>query len=176
MVREWVHIRDHSATTGHNSPRAVESPPGGVPTNFLPNSSNDTSNETPEKSNGGHRKTVKVAGRVVSQPVRSKIDFISIRQAAKRANKSDLPMFLCLLRPTEVPEGKKRKHKAKASAAKGQTEGERCRMMKETGPVKTEIPIEEVIHAKVQEADSVVRDELKGLLEEYEIVFPDKLP
>ena len=87
-----------------------------------------------------------------------------MRQAAKRANKSDLPMFLCLLRPTELPEGKKRKHKAKASAAQGQTEGERRRMMKETGPVKTEIPIEEVIQTKVQEADSIVWDELKRIL------------
>ena len=50
------------------------------------------------------------------------------------------------------------------------------RMMKETGPVKTEIPIEEVIHAKVQEADAAVRDELKGILEEYKEVFLDKLP
>ena len=175
-VHEWAHIPDRHAVTGHNSPRAVESPQGGVPANFLPNSSNDTSNETPDRSNGVHRKKVKVAGRVVSQPIRSKLDFISMRQAAKRANKSDLPMFLCLLRPTELPEGKKRKHKAKASAAKGQTEGEWRRMMKETGPVKIEIPIEEVIHAKVQEADSVVREELKGILEEYKEVFPDKLP
>ena len=33
-----------------------------------------------------------------------------------------------------------------------------------------------MIHKKVQEANSAVRDELKGILEEYKDVFPDKLP
>ena len=118
-----------------------------------------------------------MAGRVVSQPVRPKIDFMSMRQAAKRANKSDLPMFLCLVRPTKLPvKGKRGKTKAKAGAAKGQTEGEKRRLMKETGPVKEDVPIEEVIHKTVQEADADVREELKGILEEYKEVFPDKLP
>ena len=106
LVREWAHIPDCRSATGHDSPRAVESPQGGVAANFLPNSSNDTGNETPEISKGVHRKKIKVAGRLVSQPVRPKIDFMSMRQAAKRANKSDLPMFLCLLRPTECQKGK----------------------------------------------------------------------
>ena len=122
---------DRVVSAGHDSPRAVESPQGGVAANFSPN---DTTNETPDKSKGVHRKKVKVAGRVVSQPVRSKIDFISVRRAAKRANKSDLPIFLCLLRPTELPDGKRGKSKAKAGAAKGHTEGEKRRLMKETGP------------------------------------------
>ena len=52
-----------------------------------------------------------MAGRVVSQPVRPKIDFMSMRQAAKRANKSDLPMFLCLVRPTELPAKEKKGEK-----------------------------------------------------------------
>ena len=48
--------------------------------------------------------------------------------------------------------------------------------MKETGPVKKELPIAEVIQKKVQEANPAVREELKGILEEYKGVFPDKLP
>ena len=48
--------------------------------------------------------------------------------------------------------------------------------MKEIGPVKVEIPIEEAIMKKVQEADSSVRKELKMILEDYKGVFPDKLP
>ena len=48
--------------------------------------------------------------------------------------------------------------------------------MKETGPQKVDIPIKEVIKAKVQEAEPDVRKELKGILEEYKEVFPDKLP
>ena len=99
-----------------------------------------------------------------------------MRQAAKRANKSDLPIFLCLLRPTELPRDKRGKSKVKVGATKGRTEGEKYRLMKETGPVKTEVPIEEVIKKKVQEADPAVQEELKGILEEYKEVFLDKLP
>ena len=36
-MNEWVHIPCRSATTGKDSPRAVESPQGEVPENFLPN-------------------------------------------------------------------------------------------------------------------------------------------
>ena len=141
-VREWAHIPDGCTLTGHDSPRAVESPQGGVPEKFSPNESEPT----PGKSKGGHRRQVKVAGRVVSQPICPKIDFMSIKQAAKRANKSDLPMLLCLIRPTsELPAKKKTKSKTKAGAAKGQTEGERHWLMKETGPVKMELLIAEVI-------------------------------
>ena len=95
--------------------------PGGGTQIFLP-----TTNAKPlEKSNGIHRKKVKVAGRIVNQPKRPKIDVISMRQAAKRANKTDLPMFLCLMRPTKLPQQKNVKSKAKVGVAKGQTEGEK---------------------------------------------------
>ena len=77
---------------------------------------NDKLPEMNEK--GVHRKRVKVAGRVVSQPIRQKIDFVSVKQATKLANKTDSPIFLCLLRPKELPEGNQRKIKAKVGAAK----------------------------------------------------------
>ena len=48
--------------------------------------------------------------------------------------------------------------------------------MKETGPKKADVSIQEVIKAKVQEAEADVWEELKGILEEYKEVFPDKLP
>ena len=48
-------------------------------------------------------------------------------------------------------------------------------MMIETGPVKTEVLIEEVIHKKMQEANPAIREQLKGILEEYKEVFLDKL-
>ena len=99
----------------HDSPRADESPQGGVQENFSPN---DQQND-PEKSNGVHRKKVKVAGRVVSQPIRPKLNFISMRQGVKRANKSDLPMFLFLVQPTEPPMQKIGKSKAKTGTTKG---------------------------------------------------------
>ena len=80
-----------------------------------------------------------------------------MRQAAKRANKTDQPMFLCVLRATDYPEmcvGNSRK--SKAGAAKGMTEGEKRRQSKETGPVTKEIPIKEVIELKVSEADETI--------------------
>ena len=61
---------------------------------------------------------------------------MSVKQVTKLANKIDFLMFLCLLRPKKLPKEKKKKTKAKASAAKGLTEGEKRRVMKETGPAK----------------------------------------
>ena len=68
-VNEWVQVPRRGATAGKDSPRAVESPQGEVPEIFLPNvpQTNETLPETSGK--GVHRKRVKVAGRVVSQPV-----------------------------------------------------------------------------------------------------------
>ena len=106
-------------------------------------------------------RTKKVAGKCVRQPVKKKLDFISMRQAAKRANKTDQPMYLCVLRATELLVEKKRKRpRSKAGAAHGMTEGEKRRISKETGPVTQDVPVETVIHEKVQEADDLVREQL----------------
>ena len=76
----------------------------------------------------------------------------------------------------ELPEGNQRKIKAKAGAAKGQIEGEKRRIMKETGPIKIDIPIGELIHNQVQHANKAIQGDLKEILEEYKDVFPRKLP
>ena len=99
-----------------------------------------------------------MAGKCVRQPVRPKLDFISMRQAAKRANKTDQPMYLCVLRATEHPKEKKKRPKSKAGAARGMTEGEKRKISKETGPVKEEVPIEVEIQKKVDEADADVKE------------------
>ena len=83
-----------------------------------------------------------------------------MRQAAKRANKIDLPMYLCVLRATELPVENKKKPRSKAGAARGMTEGERRRLSKETGPVTQDAPMETVIQQKVQEAEEEVREQL----------------
>ena len=101
-----------------------------------------------------------MAGKCVQQPVREKLDFISMRQAAKRANKTDLPMYLCVLRATELPMEKRKRPRSKAGAARGMTEGEKWKLSKETGPVTQHVPVEAVIHEKVQEADDSVREQL----------------
>ena len=119
-----------------------------------------------------HRKRVKVARRVVSQPICQKIDFVSIKRATKLANKTNSTMFLCLLRPKELPEGNQRKLKAKAGAAKGQTEGEKRQIIKETGPIKIDIPIGELIINQVQHANKAIQGDLKEILEEYKYVLP----
>ena len=43
----------------------------------------------------------KVAGRLVRQLVKEKIDFISLQQAKKLANTTNCPMFLGIIRGTE---------------------------------------------------------------------------
>ena len=48
-------------------------------------------------------------------------------------------------------------------------------MSKETGPVKKEIPVEEVIQKKVLEADNDVREDLEAILKEFKDIFPNKL-
>ena len=103
-----------------------------------------------------HRKKVQVARYVISQPIRLKIDFTSMRQVAKSANKSDLPMVLCMLRPIELPKDKRGKSKVEVGSPKSLTEGEKCWMMKETGPMKIAVLIKEVIHKKVQEANPTI--------------------
>ena len=56
------------------------------------------------------------------------------------------------------------------------TEGEKWRLMKETGPVTTEIPAETVIETHVQKADLAVRASLRGIFDDYRDLFPSKLP
>ena len=99
-----------------------------------------------------------MAGKCIRQPVQDKLDFISMRQAAKRANKTDLPMYLCVLRATEHPMGQRKRPKSKAGAAHGMTEGEKRRLSKETGPVTKEVPVETVIKQHVEGADVSVRE------------------
>ena len=78
---------------GTDSPRAVEYPQGEVPEIFLPNVP-QTNEKLPETNGKGvHRKRVKMVGRIVSQPIRQKIDFVSVKRATKLANKIDSPMF-----------------------------------------------------------------------------------
>ena len=143
-----------------SSPRTADVPQGGStnPKIFLVN------NKDPDKTQGPPRcrttRTRRVAGKCIRQPVRDKLDFISMRQAAKRANKIDLPMYLCVLRATELPVENKKKPRSKAGAARGMTEGERRRLSKETGPVTQDAPMETVIQQKVQEAEEEVREQL----------------
>ena len=56
------------------------------------------------------------------------------------------------------------------------TEGEKRRLMKETGPVTTERPTETVIETHLQKADSAMRAPLRGIFDDYKDLFPSKLP
>ena len=99
-------------------------------------------------------------GKCVKQRIRPKIDFVSIRQAMRRANKTDEPMFLCVLKATDCPGNVQKKRKTKAGAVHSMTEGEKRRISKETGPIKKDIPADEVIKMKVEEADPMIREQL----------------
>ena len=84
---------------------------------------------------------------------------------------------LCIIRAnTNELQERKIKSEAKCKSAKVQTEEEKRWLSKETGPVKKEILVEEVIKKKVLEAGNDVRDDLEALLKEVKDVFPNKLP
>ena len=129
-----------------SSPGTADVPQGGStnPQIFSP-----VNNKDPHKTQGPPRcrttRTQRVAGKCVRQPVREKLDFISMRQAAKRANKTDLPMYLCILRATALPVEKKKRPRSKAGAVWGMTEGKKRRLSKEIGPVTQDALMEIVI-------------------------------
>ena len=134
---------------------------------------------TSQKQTRGKR----VAGRVVWQPIKEKLDFISLRQAKRLANSSDTPMYLGIIRGIDdfSMQLKKTKTKTKRSRPKlatihGMTEGEKWRLMKETGPVTTEIPAEIVIETHLQKAGPTVRAPLRGFLMTTEICSPQSFP
>ena len=113
--------------------------------------------------------------------VKEKLDFISLRQAKKLAKTTDYPMYLGIIRGTDdwsVPAQKlkTKKSKSKLGVAHGMTEGEKRRLMKETGPVTKQIPAEVVMQEHIQKADPEVRASLRGILEDYHDIFPSKLP
>ena len=56
------------------------------------------------------------------------------------------------------------------------TEGEKRRLMKETGLVTKEEPTKTVIEEHIQKADPEIRGSLRGILEDHRDIFPSKLP
>ena len=71
---------------------------------------------------------------------------------------------------------KTKRSRPKLAMTHGMTEGEKRRLMKETGPVTTKIPAEIVIETHVQKADPAVRASLRGIFDDYRDLFPSKLP
>ena len=77
----------------------------------------------------------------------------------------------------DIPKtNKKQKTKRRAGAVHGRTEGEKRRMLKESGPAKDTITVKDTMKDMVEKADRAVRGELSQILEEYGDVFPEKLP
>ena len=154
-------------------------------------SENPEQNETQLDTGASKAKTTsqkqtrcrRVAGRVVRQPLREKLDFISLRQAKRLANSSDTPMYLGIIRGIDdfsmqlkQTKTKTKRSRPRLATAHGMTEGEKRRLMKETGPVTTEIPAETVIETHLQKADLAVRAPLRGIFDDYRDLFPSKLP
>ena len=111
---------------------------------------------------------------------RTKLDFISLKKTIKMAQSTDTPVLLAVVRPItneDIPKkNKKPKTKTRANAAHGRTEGEKRRMLKESGPAKDTTTVKDTMKEMVEKADRTVRGELSGILEEYGDVFPEKLP
>ena len=167
----WTTQQVHN--TCQSSPRTIDVPKGGVhDEKIFPED-----NSQPQETNRCKRmKTRKIAGKVVKQRVKKKLDFCTVRQAARTANKTDQPMFLCVIKANTDPKTCWTKSRSKAGAAKGLTEGEKRRIAKETGPITKEVPIDETIKNKVAEADQSVREQLQQTLKEFKDVFPAQLP
>ena len=169
----WAPQDTSLSVSCYSAPRTSDVPQGGVAAAQHP----EEKGPQPPKSSGSRTTRARnISGKCVRQPVKTKLDFVSMRQAARRANKTNEPMFLCILRANSLTDVGTKKKQAKAGVTKGRTEGERRRESKETGPVTKEVPVEEVIWAKVTEADPAVRERLQETLEEYRDIFPDKLP
>ena len=76
----------------------------------------------------------RVAGRVIRQPIREKLEFISLRQAKRLANSSDTPMYLGIIRSIDdfdmqlkqmKPKTKTKRSRPKLATTHGMTEGEK---------------------------------------------------
>ena len=80
----------------------------------------------------------RVVGSVVRQPIREKLDFISLRQAKWLANSSDTPMYLGIIRGINdfdmqlkqtKSKTKTKRSRPKLATAHGMTEGEKWRLI-----------------------------------------------
>ena len=125
----------------------------------------------------------RVACRVVRQPFREKLDFISLRQAKRLANSSDPPMYLGLIRGIDdfsiqlkQTKTKTKRSRPKLATMHSMTEGEKLRLVKETGPVTTKIPTETVIETHVQKANPAMRAPSRRIFDDYRDLFSSKLP
>ena len=129
---EWV--QQPAGLRSLSSPGTADVPQGGStnPKIFSPGHNKD-----PHKTQGPPwcrtTRTQRVVGKCIRQLVRDKLDFISMRQAAKRANKTDLPMYLCVLKAAEFPIEKKKRPRSKVGAVRGMMEGKKQKLSKETG-------------------------------------------
>ena len=74
------------------------------------------------------------------------------------------------------PKTKTKRSRPKLATTHGMTEGEKRRLMKEIGPMTTEIPVETVIETHLQKADPAMRAPLRGIFDDYKDLFPSKLP
>ena len=97
-AKVWTNQQVHQ--TCESSPRTVDVPKGGVnDEKFFP----EENSQPQDTSRCKRMKTRKIAGKVVKQRVKKKLDFCTVRQAARTANKTDQPMFLCVIKANTDP-------------------------------------------------------------------------
>ena len=92
----------------HSVLRMADVPLGGVGVAQNPEDEDPLASKTSECRQTRARN---ISGKCIRQHVKTKLDFMTMQQAAKRANKTDEIMFLCVLWINSLPDqGKKRKH------------------------------------------------------------------
>ena len=96
------------------------------------------------------------------------------------AQSTGTPILLAVVRPTSNEDiskpNKKPKTKRRAGAVHGRTEGEKWRMLKESGPAKDTVTVKDTMKDMVEKADRAVRGELSQILAEYGDVFRKSYP
>ena len=160
--------------------RTLELPPGEVkplvPTNFLQDSANVSHSFAQPTT------ILNSSGSRLSKTQDKKIEFISLKETLRMATNDKILVYLAVICPADFEDVTQKRMKSKTKIktwegiAHGLTEGKKCRMWKESGPVKDTRKVEDIKKEMVKKADPKVKGELSNILEEYGDIFPEKLP
>ena len=97
----------------------------------------------------------------------SQRQFITPRQLKKILKRANEQCFLAVVRPVKEEENARQK---------GMTQKVKRELMKEKGAVRAAPPVEETRRKICSDAPEKIRDALSRMLQEYEDLFPEKLP
>ena len=121
-----------------------------------------------------------IHGRVVRQKTHwCDSRLVNAKTMAKIAKQNKEPVYLAFIRPSDM-NGAKEERDYKLSRAKrkgkGKTQGELRKESMKTGPKRDTKTMEEIRQEMAKAADPIFQESLQQLFEEFQDVFPEKLP